>query len=59
MTVLEPEKKLLETQAKDARSKLDEAKQNLLKGGKKAMNKMDTRIHDSKLDAGNNDVPQV
>ena len=44
MTVLEPEKKLLETQGKDARSKLDEAEQNPLKGGKKAMTNKYARL---------------
>ncbi len=41
---LERDKKLLEAQAKDAQNRLDEAEQNALKGGKKAMAKMDTRI---------------
>ena len=44
VTVLEPEKKLLETQGKDARSKLDEAEQNPLKGGKKAMTNKYARL---------------
>merc|ERR1711970_90942 len=52
---LERDKKLLEAQAKDAQSRLDEAEQNALKGGKKAMSKMDTRIREleSELDAEN------
>ena len=39
----------------DAQSRLDEAEQNALKGGKKAMAKMDTRIREleSELDAEN------
>merc|ERR1719513_207202 len=49
--MLERDKKLLEAQVKDAQSRLDEAEQNALKGGKKAMAKMDTRIPE--LDAEN------
>merc|ERR1712096_338316 len=50
---LERDKKLLEAQVKDAQSRLDEAEQNALKGGKKAMAKMETRIREleSELDA--------
>merc|ERR1712055_879748 len=50
---LERDKKLLESQVKDAQNRLDEAEQNALKGGKKAMAKMDTRIREleSELDA--------
>jgi len=53
--MLERDKKLLEAQAKDAQNRLDEAEQNALKGGKKAMAKMDTRIREleSELDAEN------
>merc|ERR1719312_1876051 len=53
--MLERDKKLLEAQVKDAQSRLDEAEQNALKGGKKAMAKMDTRIREleSELDAEN------
>merc|ERR1719285_1175483 len=40
---LERDKKLLEAQVKDAQTRLDEAEQNALKGGKKAMAKMETR----------------
>merc|ERR1711910_230660 len=43
---LERDKKLLEAQVKDAQNRLDEAEQNALKGGKKAMAKMDTRIRE-------------
>merc|ERR1712150_297344 len=42
----EREKKLLESQLKDAQTKLDEAEVNALKGGKKAINKMETRIRE-------------
>merc|ERR1712244_69078 len=47
--------KLLEAQTKDAQNRLDEAEQNALKSGKKAMTKMDTRIRElsSELDAEN------
>merc|ERR1711872_1099869 len=53
--ILERDKKLLEAQVKDAQSRLDEAEQQALKGGKKAMAKMDTRIREleSELDAEN------
>jgi chromosome segregation ATPase len=49
----EKDRKLLEAQAKDLQTRLDEAEQNALKGGKKAMGKMDTRIREleSELDA--------
>merc|ERR1712121_155335 len=51
--LLERDKKLLEAQVKDAQARLDETEQAALKGGKKAMNKMDTRIREleSELDA--------
>merc|ERR1712244_95124 len=50
---LERERKLLEAQVKDVQSRVDEAQSNALKGGKKAMNKMDTRIREleSELDS--------
>ena len=50
---IEKDRKLLECQLKDAQTRLDEAETNALKGGKKAMNKMDTRIRElqSELDA--------
>merc|ERR1712123_484336 len=53
--MLEKDKKLLEAQTKDAQNRLDEAEQNALKGGKKAISKMDTRIREleSELDAEN------
>merc|ERR1712002_781429 len=53
--MLERDKKLLEAQVKDAQTRLDEAEQTALKGGKKAMAKMDTRIREleSELDAEN------
>merc|ERR1712114_99527 len=50
---LEKEKKLLEAQCKDAATRADEAEVNALKGGRKAMIKMETRIREleSELDA--------
>jgi len=52
---LERDKKLLEAQVKDAQNRVDEAEQNALKGGKKAMAKMETRIREleSESDAEN------
>merc|ERR1712037_416596 len=52
---LERYKKLLEAQVKDAQNRVDEAEQNALKGGKKAMAKMETRIREleSEMDAEN------
>merc|ERR1712219_47086 len=51
----EKDRKLLECQLKDMHSRLDEAETNALKGGKKAMNKMETRIREleSEVDAEN------
>merc|ERR1712106_954665 len=53
--VLERERKLLEAQLKDVQARVDEAQSNALKGGKKALSKMDTRIREleSELDAEN------
>merc|ERR1711874_714753 len=50
---LEKDKKLLEAQCKDAAACADEAEVNALKGGRKAMIKMETRIREleSELDA--------
>merc|ERR1712176_1499481 len=50
---LEKDKKLLEAQCKDATNRADEAEANALKGGRKAMIKMETRIREleSELDA--------
>jgi myosin heavy chain 6/7 len=50
---LEKDKKLLEAQCKDAAGRADEAEVNALKGGRKAMIKMETRIREleSELDA--------
>ena len=50
---LERDRRLHEAQVKDMQGRLDEAEQNALKGGKKAMSKMDTRIREleSELDA--------
>merc|ERR1712235_16220 len=52
---LERGRKLGESQVKDMQGRLDEAETNALKGGKKAMNKMETRIREleSELDAEN------
>merc|ERR1712234_14929 len=41
--MIERDRKLLEAQVKDASARLDEAEQNALKGGKKAIAKMETR----------------
>merc|ERR1712107_182656 len=51
--LLERDRKLLEAQVKDPSSRLDEAEQNALKGGKKAIAKMETRIREleSEVDA--------
>ena len=51
----EKERKLLECQIKDIQQRLDDSETNALKGGKKAMNKMDSRIREleSELDAEN------
>merc|ERR1719471_1944115 len=50
---LEKDKKLLEAQCKDTGARADEAEVNALKGGRKAMIKMETRIREleSDLDA--------
>merc|ERR1719179_111037 len=49
----EKDRKLLECQLKDVQQHLDEAETNALKGGKKAMNKMESRIRElqSEMDA--------
>ena len=51
----EKERKLLECHIKDIQQRLDGAETNALKGGKKAVNKMDSRIRvlESELDAEN------
>merc|ERR1712168_1197700 len=51
----EKDRKLLDCQVKDMQQRLDEAETNALKGGKKAMNKMETRIREleSEMDAEN------
>merc|ERR1711863_23919 len=53
--MLERDKKLLEAQVKDAQNRVDEAEQTALKGGKKALSKMETRIREleSEFDAEN------
>merc|ERR1711928_118325 len=43
---LEKDKKLLKAQCKDAATRADEAEVNALKGGRKAMIKMETRIRE-------------
>merc|ERR1719479_835492 len=52
---LERGRKLGESQLKDMQGRLDEAETNALKGGKKAVNKLDTRTREleSELDAEN------
>merc|ERR1719220_2124922 len=52
---LERDRKLLEAQVKDAQARLDDAEQSALRGGKKAIAKMETRIREleSELDAEN------
>merc|ERR1719402_835770 len=49
----EKDRKLYDCQLKDLQARLDEAETNALKGGKKAMNKMETRIRElgSEMDA--------
>merc|ERR1712029_890863 len=51
----EKDRKLYECQVKDMQQRLDEAETNALKGGKKAMNKMETRIREleSEMEAEN------
>merc|ERR1712061_975468 len=53
--VLERDRKLLDAQAKDMQARLDDAEQNALKVGKKAMGKLEGRIREleSELDAEN------
>merc|ERR1712061_656800 len=50
---MEKARKILEAQSKDLQQRLDEAESNALKGGKKARNKMETRIREleSEMDA--------
>merc|ERR1719273_1470481 len=52
---LEKSHRLADAQAKDMQSRLDEAEINALKGGKKAMNKLESRIREleSELEAEN------
>jgi myosin heavy chain 6/7 len=52
---LERDRKLFECHVKEMQGRLDEAESNALKGGKKAMNKMETRIREleSEMDAEN------
>merc|ERR1712113_432185 len=50
---LERDKKVADAQVKDLSARVDEAEMNALKGGKKAMHKMESRIREleSELDA--------
>lgn len=50
---LERDRRILETQVKDLHARCDEVETNALKSGKKAMNKMETRIREleSELDS--------
>ena len=50
---LEKSRKLLEAQCKDISARVDDAEVNALKGGKKAMNKLESRIREleSEMDA--------
>merc|ERR1719436_60276 len=52
---LEKNRRLGDAQIKDIQGRLDESETNALKGGKKAMNKLDTRIREleSELEAEN------
>merc|ERR1712127_1075287 len=52
---LERDTKLMDAQVKDIQARVDEAQTQALKGGKKALSKMDTRIREleSELDAEN------
>merc|ERR1711910_242291 len=52
---LEKNRRLGEAQVKDMQTKLDEADMNALKGGKKAMNKLESRIREleSELESEN------
>ena len=45
-SLLERERKVLEAQVKDIQSRCDAAEMNALKGGKKAMHKMESRIRE-------------
>ena len=42
----EQSRKLLECQVKDMQTRVDDSEANALKGGRKAMNKMDSRIRE-------------
>merc|ERR1712048_1442354 len=48
----ERDRKLFECQVKDCQQRLDEAEANALKGGKKAMNKMEGRIRELESEVG-------
>ena len=57
----ERDRKLLDCQLKDMQQRLDEAETNALKGGKKAINKMDARIREleSEVEAENRRLADV
>ena len=48
----EQSRKLLECQVKDMQTRLDDSEANALKGGRKAMNKMDSRIRELESEVG-------
>ena len=48
----ERDRKLLDCQLKDMQQRLDETEMNALKGGKKAVNKMETRIRELESELG-------
>ena len=48
----EQSRKLLECQVKDMQTRLDDSESNALKGGRKAMNKMDSRIRELESEVG-------
>ena len=58
---IEKDRKLLECKLKDMQQRLDEAETNALKGGKKAITKMETRIREleSEVDSENRRLADV
>ena len=48
----EQSRKLLECQVKDMQTRVDDSEANALKGGRKAMNKMDSRIRELESEVG-------
>ena len=51
--LLERDRKVGEAQVKDVQARVDEAEMNALKGGKKAMHKMESRIRELEIELGN------